>query len=79
MIPLSKSISTKGSLNRRSLDFARDDKGEGGASMESSCRMEAFFIPLGGLQAYEHFGFKVLAQDLRLLLKCGLQLWRGAS
>src|ERR1700678_2989694 len=28
------STSTRGPLNRRSLGFARDDKGEGGASMD---------------------------------------------
>jgi hypothetical protein len=31
----SKNISTRGPLNCRSLGSARDDKGEGGASMES--------------------------------------------
>jgi hypothetical protein len=36
-IPLPKNISRRGPLNCRSLGFARDVKGEGGASMESSC------------------------------------------
>ena len=36
MDTLSKNISTRGPLNCRSLRFGRDDKGEGGASMESS-------------------------------------------
>ena len=33
-----KHIPKKGPLNRRSLGFARDDKGEDGASIEGSCR-----------------------------------------
>jgi len=44
---LSKNISTKGPLNRRSLGFARDDKVEGSAPMESSCCMRAVFHLLG--------------------------------
>jgi hypothetical protein len=44
---LSKNISTRGPLNRRSLGFARDDKGEGGAPMKSSCGIEAVFHLLG--------------------------------
>ena len=35
--PLSKNIPKKGPLNCRSLGCARDDKGEGDASMKSSC------------------------------------------
>jgi len=34
------------------LDYARDDKGEGDASMENGCWTEAIFIPLGGPQAH---------------------------
>jgi hypothetical protein len=34
---LSKNISKEGPRNCRSLGCARDDKGEGGASMESGC------------------------------------------
>ena len=44
---LSKNTSTKGPLNRRSLGFARDDKVEGSAPMESSCCMRAVFHLLG--------------------------------
>jgi hypothetical protein len=44
---LSKNISTKGPLNRRSLGFARDDKVEGSAPMESRCCMRAVFHLLG--------------------------------
>src|ERR1700722_19370784 len=36
-------ISTRGPLNRRSLGYARNDKGEGSASMESSCCMRVVF------------------------------------
>ena len=39
-------VSTKGPLNRRSLGFARDDKGKGNRFMESGCRTAAFFITL---------------------------------
>jgi hypothetical protein len=41
-----RNISTKDPLNRRSLGFARDDKGEGNGSIKSGCRTEAFFITL---------------------------------
>jgi hypothetical protein len=37
----SKNISTKGPRNRRSLGFARDDKGKGNGSIEGGCRTEA--------------------------------------
>jgi hypothetical protein len=40
-------------LNCRSLGYARDDKGEGDAFMESSCRTEGGFITLGGPQAHD--------------------------
>jgi hypothetical protein len=33
-----KHISKKGPQNRRSLGFARDDKGEDGDSIEGGCR-----------------------------------------
>jgi hypothetical protein len=36
-----ENISRKGPLNRRSLGFARDDKGEGKRPMESGCRTQA--------------------------------------
>ena len=39
----SKNISTRGPLNCRSLGCARDDKGEGDASMESGCWTEGVF------------------------------------
>jgi hypothetical protein len=38
-----KKISKKGPRNCRSLDCARDDKGEGGASIESGCWTEGVF------------------------------------
>jgi hypothetical protein len=53
---LSKNISTKGPRNRRSLGFARDDKGNGYGSVESGCWTEAFFITLGGRRAHDSFG-----------------------
>jgi hypothetical protein len=34
----------RGPLNCRSLGFAGDDKGEGGASMENSCSVKAVFF-----------------------------------
>jgi len=60
---LSKNIPTKGPRNRRSLGFARDDKGRGNGSIESSCRTEAFFITLGGPQAHDHSGYKGEVRD----------------
>jgi hypothetical protein len=39
----SKNISRKGPRNRRSLGFARDDKGKGNGFIESGCWTEAFF------------------------------------
>ena len=51
---LSKNISRKGPRNRRSLGFARDDKGKGNGSIESSCWTEAFLIVLGGPQAHSN-------------------------
>jgi hypothetical protein len=39
-----KNISKKGPLNRRSLGFARDDKGDGDSSMKSSCWAEGAFL-----------------------------------
>ena len=51
---LSKNISRKGPRNRRSLGCARDDKGKGNGSIESSCWTEAFFITLGGPQAHDN-------------------------
>jgi hypothetical protein len=44
---LSKNISKKGPRNCRSLGCARDDKGEGGASIESGCSTEGVFHLLG--------------------------------
>jgi hypothetical protein len=41
------SVSTKGPPNRRSLGFARDDKGKGNGSIESDCWTEAIFLHLG--------------------------------
>jgi hypothetical protein len=35
--PSSKNISRTVPLNRRSLGFARDDKGDGGSPIRSSC------------------------------------------
>jgi hypothetical protein len=35
---LSKNVTRKGPLNRRSLGCARDDKGEGSAAMEKRCK-----------------------------------------
>ena len=42
--------------NRRSLGFARDDKGKGNGSIEIGGWTEAFFIILGGPQAYDSSG-----------------------
>jgi hypothetical protein len=56
---LSKNISTKGRQHRdlsAALRFGRDDKGEGGASMESGLGQKAFFITLGGPQAHDNSG-----------------------
>ena len=39
-----RNISTKGLQNRRSLGYARDDKGKRNGSMESGCGTEAFFV-----------------------------------
>jgi hypothetical protein len=36
--------------------FGRDDKGEGGVSMESGLGQKAFFITLGGPQAHDSSG-----------------------
>jgi hypothetical protein len=40
-------FSMKGPRNCGSLGFARDDKGEGGSSLESGYRTEGFFITFG--------------------------------
>jgi hypothetical protein len=56
---VSKNISRKGRQHRdlsTTLRFGRDDKGEGGASIESGCWTEAFFITLGGPQAHGNSG-----------------------
>jgi hypothetical protein len=37
-----KNISTTGPLNCRSLDYARDDKGDGGGSIKSNCKLRVF-------------------------------------
>ena len=53
----SKNISRKGPRNCRSLGCARDDKGEGYASIESSCLIEAVFHPLGwDRKPHQRFG-----------------------
>jgi hypothetical protein len=54
MTTLSKNISKREHQHRdlsTSLRFGRDDKGEGGAPIESSYRT-GLFIPLGGIQAH---------------------------
>jgi hypothetical protein len=58
---LSKNVSRKGPRNCRSLGFARDDKGEGDFPMESGCGSRRFFITLGGPQAHDTFGQKLLS------------------
>src|SRR6202034_1371948 len=41
----------------RAHDFSgRDDKGEGGASIECGCRTDAIFITLGGPRAHDSSG-----------------------
>jgi hypothetical protein len=62
---LSKNISTRGPLNCRSLGFARDDKGESGASMESSCRIEAVFHDLGWAGFEKHLASYLRVQKTR--------------
>jgi hypothetical protein len=62
----SKNISTKGlrsgKAHSRSLGYARDDKGEGGAHLSSryrdrqSRRLSAIFISLGGPKAHDSSG-----------------------
>jgi hypothetical protein len=56
---LSKNISRKGRQHRdlsTTLRFGRDDRGEGGAFMESGLGQKAFFITLGGPQAHDSSG-----------------------
>jgi hypothetical protein len=45
--PLSKNISRRGPLNRRSLGFARDDKGNRNASTEPGCWTEGALTAAG--------------------------------
>jgi hypothetical protein len=49
-------VSRRGPRNRRSLGFARDDKGEGGDWMEGGGWTLAFFVALGGPQAHDFSG-----------------------
>jgi hypothetical protein len=44
---LSKNIPRNGPRNCRSLGYARDDKGEGNASMKSGCWTDVVFHHLG--------------------------------